>query len=172
MVADVGGGRFGARLAGSYNDQLSTTADRRVTLPSQPIPWRNRLATVSQDPGNEFTLSALPYFQLVPGFAVVGVLRYWSHGADAVEYASPADAIPGVSAGELATDTERSATIVGGGLSWAPSQVGTRTGTKYPVDAFWLYETVVSASGGVVPKAGTMRMGFRWPFRFWGSPPQ
>ena len=40
VVADVGGGRFGARLAGSYNDQLSTTADRRVTLPSQPIPWR------------------------------------------------------------------------------------------------------------------------------------
>ncbi|HOX19919.1 MAG TPA: hypothetical protein PLI70_03230 [Gemmatimonadales bacterium] len=169
VVADVGGGRFGARLAGSYNDQLSTTADRRVTLPSQPIPWSNRLATVSQDPGDEFTLSALPYFQLVPGFAVVGVLRYWSHGADAVEYASAADAIPGVSASELATDTERSATIVGGGLSWAPSQVGTRTGTKYPVDAFWLYEAVVSGSGGVVPKAGTMRMGFRWPFRFWGS---
>ena len=56
VVADVGGRRFGARLAGSYNDQLSTTADRRVTLPSQPIPWSNRLATVSQDPGDEFTL--------------------------------------------------------------------------------------------------------------------
>jgi hypothetical protein len=169
VVADVGGGRFGARLAGSYNDQLSTTVDRRVTLPSQPIPWRNRLASVTEDPGNEFMLSALPYVQLVPGFAIVGVVRYWSRGADAVEYASATDAIPGVSAGELATNTQRSATIMGGGLSWAPGQVGTRVGTRLPIDAFWLYEAVVAASGGVVPKAGTMRMGLRAAVRLWGA---
>ena len=128
------GGKFGARFAGSYNDQLSTTVDRRVTLPSQPIPWSNRLASVTTDPGNDLALSALPYFQLAPGFAVVGVVRYWSHGADAVEYASTTDAIPGVSAGELATDTQRSATVVGGGLSYAPSQVGT------PRTARWLLD--------------------------------
>ncbi len=44
-----------------------------MTLPSQPIPWANRLATVTTDPGNEFSLSALPYFQMAPGFAIVGV---------------------------------------------------------------------------------------------------
>ena len=37
-------------VAGSYNNQLSTTVDRRVTLPSQPIPWSNRLASVTTDP--------------------------------------------------------------------------------------------------------------------------
>ena len=165
MVADVGGGKVGARFAGTYNDQRSLTSQRRVTLPSQPIPWANRLATVTTDPGNEFSLSALPYFQMAPGFAIVGVVRYWSRGADAVDYASADDVIPGVSAGELATDTERSATVVGGGLSYAPAQ----TSAKVPLDAFWIYEGVVSASGGVVPKAGTMRMGLRWPFRFWGE---
>ncbi|MEZ4412403.1 MAG: hypothetical protein R2910_05415 [Gemmatimonadales bacterium] len=164
MVADVGGGKVGARFSGSYNDQLSLTSERRITLPSQPIPWANRLATVTTDPGNETALSALPYFQFAPGFAIVGVVRYWSHGADAVEYASATDAITGVSASDLATDTKRTATIVGGGLSYAPAQ----TGPKVPLDAFWIYETVVSASGGVVPKAGTMRMGLRWPFRMWG----
>ena len=166
LVADVGGGKFGARFTGSYNDQLATTTARRVTLPSQPIPWSNRLASVTTDPGNDLALSALPYFQLAPGFAIVGVVRYWSHATDAVEYASTTDAIPGVSAGDLATDTQRSATVLGGGLSYAPTQVG----AKVPLDGFWIYEAVVAASGGAVPKAGTIRMGLRWPFRFWGTP--
>lgn len=165
MVADVGGGKVGARFTGTYNDQLSLTSERRVTLPTQPIPWADRLATVTTDPGNELALSALPYFQFAPGLALVGVVRYWSRGADVVDYASSADALPGVSAGELATETQRNAAILGGGLSYAPVQ----TGAKVPLDAFWLYEGVVSASGGYVPKAGTMRMGLRWPFRVWGG---
>ena len=165
LVADVGGGKFGARFAGSYNDQLATTTERRVTLPSQPIPWSNRLASVTTDPGNDLALSALPYFQLAPGFAIVGVVRYWSHGADAVEYASSTDAIPGVSAGELAVGTQRSATVLGGGLSYAPTQKAARV----PLDAFWLYEVVVAASGGVVPKGTTIRMGLRVPIQLWGA---
>lgn len=168
LVADVGGGRFGARFEGTYNDQRSTTADRRVTLPSQPIPWADRLASVQEDPGNDLLISAQPYFQLVPGLAIMGVVRYWSHGADAVEYASGASAVPGVSASELAVDTERSATVVGGGLSYAPAPKG----AKVPMDAFWLYEAVVSASGGVVPKAGTIRMGLRVPIRLWSTTAQ
>jgi hypothetical protein len=163
LVADVGGGKVGMRMSASYTDQLSTSVARRVTLPSQPIPWSDRLATVSQNPGNEITLNALPYFQLAPGFAIVGVARYWSHGADVVSYASTP--IPGVSADELAVDTHRTATVLGGGVSYSPAQVG----AKVPVDGFWLYEGVVSASGGVVPKAGTMRMGFRVPVRLWGG---
>ena len=168
LVADVGGGRFGARFEGTYNDQLSMTVDRRVTLPSQPIPWANRLASVREDPGNELLVSAQPYFQLVPGLAIMGVVRYWSHGADAVEYASSASAVPGVSASDLAVDTQRSATVVGGGLSYAPATKG----ATVPMDAFWLYEAVVSASGGVVPKAATIRMGLRVPIRLWAAPPQ
>jgi len=166
MVADVGGGKVGARFSGSYNDQRSLTSERRVTPPSQPIPWATRLATVTTDPGNELALSVLPYFQFAPGFAIVGVVRHWSRGADVVEYASAADAIPGVSASELATDSQRAATILGGGLSYAPAQ----TGAKVPLDAFWIYEGVISASGGFVPKTGTIRMGLRWPFRIWGTP--
>lgn len=165
VVADVGGARFGGRFSAMYNDQLSYTSDRRVTLPSQPIPWRNRLASVSTDPGNEFLLSAMPYWQIAPGLAVVGVVRVWSRGEDAVEYASGTSAIPGVSASELAADTQRSATTVGGGLSYAPTPKSGKLG----MDAFWLYESVVAASGGVVPKAATMRMGLRWPIRMWGS---
>jgi len=165
VVADVGGSRVGARFGASYNDQLSATVLERVTVPSQPIPWRNRLATLQRNPGNELGLSATPYFQVAPGLAIVGLVRYWSRGADMVEYASTTDAIPGVSAGDLAEGTERTATVMGGGLSYAPPPVGARI----PLDAFWIYETVVSATGGVVPKAGTVRMGLRVPVRMWGA---
>jgi len=164
VVADVGGGKIGARFTGSYTNQLSATVTGRVTLPSQPIPWRNRLATVDRDPGNEFALGASPYFQLAPGFAIVGIVRYWSRGSDAVSYATAADSISGVSATELEEGTERTALSLGGGLSYAPPSVVGRV----PLDAFWTYEAVVSATGGTVPKAGTIRMGLRVPMRLWG----
>jgi hypothetical protein len=167
IVADVGGGKFGARFEGSYNDQMAATLNQRVTLPSQPIPWSNRLASVTKDPGNELLLSAMPYFQLAPGLALVGVVRYWSHGADAVSYASSEAAIPGVSASDLAVNSDASATVLGGGISYAPTAPA--GGTKVPLDAFWLYEGVVAASGGVVPRVGTIRMGVRWPVRLWGG---
>jgi hypothetical protein len=166
LVADVGGGKFGARFEGSYTNQMSATVNQRVTLPSQPIPWANRLASVTRDPGNEFLLSATPYFQLAPGLALVAVVRYWSHGADAVSYASGAAAIPGVSASDLAVGTDASATVLGGGISYAPMA---KPGGRVPLDAFWLYESVMAASGGVVPKVGTIRMGLRWPVRLWGG---
>jgi len=166
LVADVGGGKFGARFEGSYTDQMSATFTQRVTLPSEPIPWRDRTASVTRDAGNEILLSASPYFQLAPGLALVAVLRYWSHGADAVTYASSATAVPGVSASELAVGTDVSATVLGGGISYAPTP---KAGGKAPLDAFWLYENVVAASGGIVPKVGTIRMGLRWPVRLWGG---
>ena len=166
IVADVGGGKFGARFEGSYTDRMSATVIERVTLPSQPVPWRDRLASVTRDGGNEFLLSASPYFQLAPGLALVGVVRYWSRGADAVSYASSTGALPGVSASDLAVGTDASAAVLGGGVSYAPTG---KPGGKVPLDAFWLYESVVSASGGIVPKVGAIRMGVRWPVRLWGG---
>lgn len=145
---------------------MSATVDLRVTMPSQPIPWRDRLASVTRDPGNELLLSASPYFQLAPGLALVGVVRYWSRGADAVSYASGSAEIPGVSASELAVGTDVSATLLGGGISYAPTA---KAGGKVPLDAFWLYESVVASSGGIVPKVGVIRMGLRWPVRLWGG---
>jgi hypothetical protein len=166
VVADVGGGKFGARFEGSYTDQMSATYTQRVTLPSQPVPWRNRTASVTRDAGNEILLSASPYFQLAPGLALVAVVRYWSHGADAVSYASGGAGVPGVDASELAVGTDVSSTVLGGGISYAPTP---KAGGKVPLDAFWLYESVVAASGGIVPKAGVIRMGLRWPVRIWGG---
>ena len=167
VIADFGGGRVGVRAAMTYNYQMSATVSERVTIPSQPIPWRNRLANLSKSPGNEFGLSATPYFQLAPGLALVGIVRYWSRAADEVFYASAADSIPGVSASDLAVGTDRTAAVVGGGISYAPPQ----TGGRVPLDAFWVYEGVISASGGAVPKASTIRMGFRVPVRMWGATP-
>ena len=62
-----------------------------------------------------------------------------------------AAAIPGVSASELAVGTDVSATVLGGGISYAPTA---KAGGKVPLDAFWLYESVVASSGGIVPKVG------------------
>lgn len=163
VVADVGKGRVGARLTGSYTNQMAAEFDRRVTPPSQPVPWANRRALVEVDPGNVFGFRAEPFFRIGASFAIVGVLSYASRGADEVTYAS--DPIPGVNASELAEGTEVTATTLGAGLSFAPA----RRDGRASIDGFWMYEKVVQASGGRVPETGAIRLGIRVPVQLWGS---
>jgi hypothetical protein len=163
VVADFGKGRVGARVTGSYTNQLAAEFDRRVTRPSQPVPWASRQALVEVDPGNVFGFRAEPFFRIGASLAVVGVISYASRGADEVTYAS--DPIPGVDAAQLAEGTEVAATTLGAGLSFAPA----RRDGRASIDGFWMYEKVVKASGGRVPETGAIRMGIRVPVHVWGS---
>ena len=162
-VADIGKGRIGARLTGTYINQMAAEFDRRVTPPSQPVPWANRRALVEVDPGNIVGFRAEPFFRIGASLAVVGVFSYASRGSDDVTYAS--DPIPEVNASQLAEGTEVTSTTLGAGLSFAPA----RRDGRASIDGFWLYEKVVSASGGRVPATGAIRMGIRVPVQLWGS---
>jgi hypothetical protein len=42
-------------------------------------------------------------------------------------------------------------------------------GSPTGVPAHWIYEGVIRAGGGRVPKAKTIRMGLRLYFRLWGG---
>ncbi len=161
LVTDVGSGRWGARLAGRYVRQFPSTLLRRVTLPSQPFAPRNRLAQVRRDLGDIAAFDVQPFFRLTPTIALALSGSHWTRKSDRVTYASPGDSIPGVNAGDLALETNASATIIGGGVTYANAGALRPGGRGVPVDARLSYEMTVRASGGRVPKARVMRAELR-----------
>jgi hypothetical protein len=169
ITTDVGRGPIGARFEASYTEQLASTFETRVTTPSRPIPFANRRASVKWDPGNILRVSVQPYFALTRTLAIQGKLTHWTRGEDSYEYATSGDSIAGVSATELSLDGKVDATVVGGGITYrSPSATDERHG-GLPVEARWIYEGVIRAGGGRVPKAKTIRMGLRLYFRLWGG---
>ena len=169
ITTDIGRGAIGARFEASYTEQLASTFETRVTIPSRPIPFANRRASVKWDPGSIVRVSVQPYLALTRTLAFQGKLSHWSRGADSYEYATSSDAIAGVSATELGLDSKVNATVVGGGITYrSPSATDERRG-GLPIEAHWIYEGVIRAGGGRVAKAKTVRMGLRLYFRLWGG---
>jgi len=169
IITDVGRGRIGARIEGSYTRQFASTQERRVTPPERPVPYANRLASVRWDPGDILRVSVQPYIAITPTLAIQGRASYWSRGEDTYEYAAAGNAIAGVSASELGLDGSVSATVVGGGITYRSPSATSELKPGLPVEAYWSYEGVVRAGGGRVPKAKTARMGLRLYFRLWGG---
>jgi len=165
-TADLGKGRVGMRLNGYYDRWQQRFRVRRVSDPSFPMPYAYRLANLNIDPGDQVTLGVRPFFRLASTFAIHAGLDYWHRGADRVVYQAVADSVPNVAAGELTTASSASATIVSGGVTF--SSGFTR---KVPIEARWLYEAVIGASGGRVPQGRNMRGELRLYFRLWGKRP-
>lgn len=169
-TADVGRGRWGARLTGGYNVRFASLRVRRVALPSQPYALAGRLANVTYDAGDVLSLGAQPYFRLAPLFALSGSVDYWRTGEDAARYYRAKDAIPGVSASALAADSRRSALALGIGVSYvgrAAHECEPRRRCGFPIDASWRYTNVYAATGGRVEKFRTTRLEIRWYQRLW-----
>jgi hypothetical protein len=168
-TADLGAGRLGTRLTGGYLVRLPSLRVRRVTAPAAPYAEAFRLTNVHLNAGDVLTLGARPFFRFARGIAIHGQADYLRIGRDAVSYDSPADAIPGVSAGELA-EGSRTALAIGGGISYVgraarECEPGRRCGL--PIEAGWSYTTVVRATGGRVEKLRTTRLEIRWYQRVW-----
>ncbi|MGH7536656.1 MAG: hypothetical protein ACREMG_13905 [Gemmatimonadales bacterium] len=161
IATDLGGGAWGARLEAGYNRQLAADLVDRVAPPSQPFVGVDRLANLRRDPGDLYTISGRPFLRLARTLALIGTVAYWNRGEDAVEYRSPADAIPGVDANILGEESEASATVVGIGLTYANPGRLRPGGQGLPVDASWSYERVVSASGGRVANTHRVRASLR-----------
>ncbi|HEY7614905.1 MAG TPA: hypothetical protein VH764_18040 [Gemmatimonadales bacterium] len=166
-VVDLGSGTFGARLEGGYNRQLAADVVERVAPPTQPFPASDLLTFVRLDPGDVTTLAVRPFWRVARTFALIGGLERWSRGEDKAEYASPADAIPGVDPSVLSQETDASATVLSIGVTYSNPGGLRPGGTGLPVDAGWTYERVIAASGGIVPDVHRIRGRFRLYFGIW-----
>jgi hypothetical protein len=114
-------------------------------------------------------VSVQPYLALTRTLAFQGKVSHWSRGEDRYEYAAAGDSVLGVSANALGLDSKVNATVVGGGLIYRSPSATDERYRGLPVEAHWIYEGVVRAGGGRVPKAKTFRMGLRLYFRLWGG---
>jgi hypothetical protein len=167
LVADIGSGPIGTRLTGSYIRQLPTDITTRVTSPDQPLVGPDRVALVRWNPGDIIALGVRPFYRLARTLAVQVGVQHWSRGADAASYASPIDAIPGVDAGILATDSKVNATLLSVGITYS-NPGGLRPGGKgLPVEASWSYERVLRSGGGRTPDTHAVRGSFRVYFGIW-----
>ena len=135
-----------------------------MASPRQPLASIDLLSVVRRDPGDVTTLAVRPFFRLAPTLAIQGSAMHWSRGADEASYPSPADSVPGVAASVVADDTRASATVLGIGLTYSNPGRLRPGGSGLPVDAGWMYERVVHASGGIVPDRHRMRAMLRLYF--------
>ena len=165
VTADLGAGRWGVRLAGDYTLRLSRSRTQRVSLPTQPITFANRLTNLQKDPGDITSLGARPFFRLTPALALTGSAQYWRRGADRISYQTAADSIGGVSAADMALDSKASATVIGGGISYASKSLRHPEAPGLPVEASWSYEVVVRATGGRVPQTKEAKVDIRFYWR-------
>ena len=167
LTADLGSGPLGARLTGMYLRQLSSTFVTRVTRPSQPLVGPDRLTFVRRDPGDIIALGIHPFYRLARTLGFQAGVEHWSRGEDAVAYATPTDALPGIDAGILGEESKANATILSVGLTYS-NPGGLRPGGRgLPVDASWSYQRVLRAGGGRVPNSHAVRGLFRVYFGLW-----
>ena len=167
LVTDLGGGAFGARLAGTYVRQLPSTFLTRVAPPSQPFVGPDRLARVRRDPGDIIAIEVRPFYRLARTLALQAGLQHWIRKVDQVSYASPADALPGVDASVLAEETAANATLLSAGITYSNPGRLRAGGTGLPVDASWSYEGVLRSGKGRVPITHRVRGQLRVYFGLW-----
>lgn len=168
-TADIGAGNLGARLTGGYLVRLPARRVRRVGDIGAPYASAFTLTNVRENAGDILSLGARPFFRLVRNFAIHGLVDYTRIGADQVRYNSPLDQVPGIDAGALA-DKARTSLAIGGGVTYVgraahECEPGRRCG--WPIDAYWNYSTIISATGGRVVKFRTTQLGIRWYQRIW-----
>jgi hypothetical protein len=166
LITDLGAGRWGARIALSYDWRFATLRVRRVGLPTQPLAYLYRLSNLSYDAGDTFSAEARPFFRLARSFALAVGVRYSTQGTSTYTWYAPVDAKPGLDPQSLGVDSQRSWTDISVGVSY--SSAATRGGgTGLPVESAINFGQTVSASGGAVPKATYLTFNFRLYLRLW-----
>jgi hypothetical protein len=166
MAADLRQGRLGARLSGSYNVQLAGSAQERIAPPSVPMPWAATLAAVERTPGNDLRLGLQPFVALSRTFAVVLSGQYVNHASDSYALFEGQPQIPGYPVEQLAEESQASWLEVAAGLTFAaPFEIKGEKPHR-PLDAGLAYHTVISATGGRVPRYGDVRFFLRYYAKF------
>lgn len=169
LTTDVGVGKFGARLIGSYERSFAADYVARVTPAEQPFAPSSALRTVRAEPGDAVFLSAQPFFRVAPPIAVTAGLSYWRRAEGTVAYATAADSIPGIPASILGRDSRVRVTVFRAGVTYAAAGAQAPGGRGLPLEASWTYERVVGASGGRAPRLSRVRADVRLYLRVWGG---
>ncbi len=167
-VVDWGAGNWGVRLTGGYTIQFAATVQQAVRSPETPIEPAP-ITNLQWTPGNVLHLGARPFFRLAKAFALQVGATYRVHSEDHYEYATAADAIPGLDPAIMSQGTSTSSLMFGGGISYSSPSAADPHGKGLPVEAHWTYEAVVASSKGIVPKSTMMRVGLRLYFGLWGN---
>ena len=164
VTADLGSGAWGLRAEGAYERRLAADYLVRVAPPTRPLASIDLLSVVRRDPGDVVTLAVRPFYRLARTLAIQGSATRWSRGADEASYVSAADSVPDVPASVVASDTKASATLLGIGLTYSSPGRLRSGGSGLPVDASWMYQRIIHASGGIVPDRHAMRAMLRLYF--------
>lgn len=160
-VADLFLNRVGFRAMGGYTLQLAGTAERHIVPQDVPFPSTHQLALVRQDPGDILTLGVQPYLRLASNFAVTGGAVWRRKGADDYSYAAGQVPVSELSPNVLAEDSEMTWTTATAGLIYSAPLTVRGSRRSRPVDAGVLWEGVVSATEGRVPKSSAFRFYLR-----------
>jgi hypothetical protein len=170
LTTDLGTGRVGARLVAAYSLRLPVARVRRVSPPTQPIAYLDRLTNVNINPGDVALVEIRPFFRLARTLALQAAFQYWRQGEDQVTYPTPADSlrVPGnISASLLAQDTRASGMTVSGGVTYSNPGALSEGGKGLPLEANWSYAAVIGGSGGRVPRSGATTVAIRFYHRIW-----
>lgn len=167
LVTDIGAGRFGARLNGTYVRQLPANILTRVTPASQPLVGVDRLALVRWNPGDVIAVGLRPFYRLARTLAFQAGVEHWSRSTDRFSYASPADALPGIDPNILGEGSRVNATMLSVGITYANPGGLRPGGAGLPVNASWAYERILRAGGGRVPDTHRVAARFQVYFGVW-----
>lgn len=160
-IVELGRGRFGLRGSALTTLQLAGTADEQPATRDQLFRPARITALLSRNPGDVFTITAQPFYRIVPHFALTALVQYQRRGADALNWADPTQAIAGLDLTTLVQGTSANATRVGLGVSFVHDGVNREGVRKMPVEAGFSIERTVASSAGVVATPLTSRMVIR-----------
>ncbi|HEV7366595.1 MAG TPA: hypothetical protein VGN76_12180 [Gemmatimonadales bacterium] len=166
-VVDIGGGRLGARLSGTYVRQLPGNILARVTRPSQPFVGPDRLTLVRWDPGDIVSIGVHPFYRLARTIALQAGVEHWVRSTDHYSYPSPADSLLNIDPNIMAEESEANATMLSVGITYSNPGARTPGGTGWPVDARWSYDRILRAGGGRVPDTHRVSGQLRVYFGVW-----
>ncbi|MBP9896742.1 MAG: hypothetical protein KBF28_00075 [Gemmatimonadales bacterium] len=160
-VAELGRGRFGVRGSALMTLQLSGTSAEQPGTRDQLLRPSRVTALFARNPGDLLTVTAQPFYRIVPHFALTALLQYQRRGADRLAWADPTQAIAGLDLATLVNGTAANATRVGVGLSFVHDGKNREGLLKMPVEAGFSIERTVASSAGVVATPLTSRMVLR-----------
>lgn len=161
LVADLARNRAAVRLAAWYTVQFPGNQLRRIGAPEDPIQPVARLAAVRKDPGEIVGVSVTPALRLTPRFAIVAGATWWSRSIDRFEWAEGQTPLPDVDPMILAEPSGATAVAARVGLTWSHPGRSADGAVRAPLDASVWWDRVVSATGGRVPRAETIRVMLR-----------
>ena len=141
--------------------QLSGTSAEQPGTRDQLLRPSRVTALFARNPGDLLTVTAQPFYRIVPHFALTALLQYQRRGADRLAWADPTQAIAGLDLATLVNGTAANATRVGVGLSFVHDGKNREGLLKMPVEAGFSIERTVASSAGVVATPLTSRMVLR-----------